>query len=242
MTCTLAWSCSRPACRRCSTGWTWKCPPSVVKGHLFVTEPTELRLPGTVAPVATQFEDGRLLVGGTFDAGDESPQVRPEVIEAILEGLYTTMPELRGLRAAHQWCCFPPSPSRRTPSSTGSRASTTPGSPLGTTYRHPAGAGDGPGHRQLDRDGRAAGRGGHVGRRQVRRPPVQRPLSPGDLPWPVRAAARPRVAEPPRCILPAPSAYYSSSAPQFICTISSAPQSICTTESICTTVHLHPGS
>jgi glycine/D-amino acid oxidase-like deaminating enzyme len=83
-------------------------PSERVKGHLLVTEPTELRLPGTVAPVATQLEDGRLLVGGTFDVGDESPQVRPDVIDSILEGLYTTLPALRGLRAAYQWCCFRP--------------------------------------------------------------------------------------------------------------------------------------
>jgi glycine/D-amino acid oxidase-like deaminating enzyme len=83
-------------------------PSERVKGHLLVTEPTSLRLPGTVAPVATQLEDGRLLVGGTFDVGDESPRVQPEVIDSILEGLYTTLPELRGLRAAYQWCCFRP--------------------------------------------------------------------------------------------------------------------------------------
>ena len=79
-----------------------------VKGHLLVTEPTPVRLPGIVAPVATQLEDGRLLVGGTFDIGDESPAVRPEVIDSILAGLYATLPELRGLRAAYQWCCFRP--------------------------------------------------------------------------------------------------------------------------------------
>jgi glycine/D-amino acid oxidase-like deaminating enzyme len=83
-------------------------PSEQVKGHLLVTEPTKLRLPGTVAPVATQLEDGRLLVGGTFDVGDESPRVQPDVIDDILEGLYTTLPELRGLRAAYQWCCFRP--------------------------------------------------------------------------------------------------------------------------------------
>jgi glycine/D-amino acid oxidase-like deaminating enzyme len=83
-------------------------PSERVKGHLLVTEPTGLRLPGTVAPVATQLEDGRLLVGGTFDVGDESPLVQPDVIDDILEGLYATLPELRGLRAAYQWCCFRP--------------------------------------------------------------------------------------------------------------------------------------
>ena len=83
-------------------------PASQVKGHLLATEPTPLRLPGTVAPIATQLEDGRLLVGGTFDAGDETPKVRPEVIESVLEGLYATLPAVRGLKAAYQWCCFRP--------------------------------------------------------------------------------------------------------------------------------------
>jgi glycine/D-amino acid oxidase-like deaminating enzyme len=79
-----------------------------VKGHLLVTEPAPLRLPGIVAPVATQLEDGRLLVGGTFDMGDETPAVRPDVIDSILAGLYATLPQLRGLPAAYQWYCFRP--------------------------------------------------------------------------------------------------------------------------------------
>ncbi len=83
-------------------------PASQVKGHLLATEPAALRLPGTVAPVATQLEDGRLLVGGTFDTGDETPQVRPEVIDSILAALYATLPAVRGLKAAYQWCCFRP--------------------------------------------------------------------------------------------------------------------------------------
>ncbi len=83
-------------------------PASQVKGHLLATEPTAMRLPGTVAPVATQLEDGRLLVGGTFDVGDETPKLRAEVIEGILEGLYAALPPLRGLRAAYEWFCFRP--------------------------------------------------------------------------------------------------------------------------------------
>jgi glycine oxidase len=83
-------------------------PATQVKGHLLATEPTPLRLPGTVAPIATQLEDGRLLVGGTFDADDETPTVRPEVIESILAALYATLPAVRGLKAAYQWCCFRP--------------------------------------------------------------------------------------------------------------------------------------
>jgi glycine/D-amino acid oxidase-like deaminating enzyme len=89
-------------------------PADRVKGHLLVTEPTPLRLPGIVAPVATQIEDGRLLAGGTFDVGDESPAVQPDVIEAIMASLAAVLPELRGLGVAYQWCCFRPRhPDRR---------------------------------------------------------------------------------------------------------------------------------
>jgi glycine oxidase len=83
-------------------------PSDLVKGHLLVTEPVSVRVPGTVAPVATQLEDGRLLVGGTFDTGDESPSVRPDVIDAILSGLYAALPALNGVGVSHQWCCFRP--------------------------------------------------------------------------------------------------------------------------------------
>ena len=89
-------------------------PSDRVKGHLLVTEPTPLQLPGIVAPVATQIEDGRLLAGGTFDVGDESPAVQPEVIEGIMASLAAALPELSGLGVAYQWCCFRPRhPDRR---------------------------------------------------------------------------------------------------------------------------------
>jgi glycine/D-amino acid oxidase-like deaminating enzyme len=89
-------------------------PSDRVKGHLLVTEPTDIRLPGIVAPLATQIENGQLLAGGTFDLGDESPAVRPDVIESIMEGLAATMPGLSGLGVSHQWCCFRPRhPDRR---------------------------------------------------------------------------------------------------------------------------------
>jgi glycine oxidase len=89
-------------------------PSDRVKGHLLVTEPTSVTLPGIVAPVATQIEDGRLLAGGTFDIGDEDPAVQPDVIEAIMGGLVAALPALKGLRIAYQWCCFRPHhPDRR---------------------------------------------------------------------------------------------------------------------------------
>ena len=89
-------------------------PSDRVKGHLMVTEPTHVRLPGIVAPLATQIEDGRLLAGGTFDLGDESPAVQPDVIESISAGLAAVLPRLRGVGIAYQWCCFRPRhPDRR---------------------------------------------------------------------------------------------------------------------------------
>jgi glycine/D-amino acid oxidase-like deaminating enzyme len=95
-------------------GLTVDIPADRVKGHLLVTEPTPVRLPGIVAPLATQIEDGRLLAGGTFDVGDETPAVQPEVIEAIMDSLAAVLPELRGLGVAWQWCCFRPRhPDRR---------------------------------------------------------------------------------------------------------------------------------
>ncbi|HUJ05994.1 MAG TPA: FAD-binding oxidoreductase [Streptosporangiaceae bacterium] len=89
-------------------------PSDRVKGHLIVTEPAGVRLPCTVAPVATPLEDGRLLAGGTFDYGDESPVVREEVVETIMGGLRAALPALRGVGVSHQWCCFRPRhPDRR---------------------------------------------------------------------------------------------------------------------------------
>jgi glycine oxidase len=89
-------------------------PSDRVKGHLLVTEAAPVRLPGIVAPVATQLEDGRLLVGGTFDVGDEDPAVQPDVIESIMDGLVAALPAAKGLGIAYQWCCFRPRhPDRR---------------------------------------------------------------------------------------------------------------------------------
>ena len=89
-------------------------PSDRVKGHLLVTEATSVRLPGIVAPVATQLEDGRLLAGGTFDIGDEDPAVQPDVIASIMDGLVAALPTAKGLGIAYQWCCFRPRhPDRR---------------------------------------------------------------------------------------------------------------------------------
>jgi glycine/D-amino acid oxidase-like deaminating enzyme len=95
-------------------GLPLRIPSDRVKGHLLVTRPTQVTLPGIVAPLATQIENGQLLAGGTFDLGDESPAVQPDVIESIVDGLAAVLPSLRGVGVAYQWCCFRPRhPDRR---------------------------------------------------------------------------------------------------------------------------------
>ena len=95
-------------------GLALRLPSDRVKGHLLVTEPAPVDLPDIVAPLATPLEDGRLLAGGTFDLGDESPAVRQDVIDSIMAGLAATLPALRGLSVAYAWCCFRPRhPDRR---------------------------------------------------------------------------------------------------------------------------------
>jgi len=89
-------------------------PSDRVKGHLIVTAPTKVHLPCTIAPVATPLEDGRLLAGGTFDYGDESPVVREEVVDTIMGGLRAALPAVKDVGVSHQWCCFRPRhPDRR---------------------------------------------------------------------------------------------------------------------------------
>jgi len=95
-------------------GLSLRIPSERVKGHLIVTEPTDVVLPGIVAPLATQIENRQLLAGGTFDLGDESPVVQPAVIDAIVDGLAAVLPSLAGVGVAYQWCCFRPRhPDRR---------------------------------------------------------------------------------------------------------------------------------
>jgi len=89
-------------------GLTVPVPATLVKGHLLATEPSPFRLPGTVAPLATQLDDGRLLSGGTLDVADVTPAVRPEVIAAVWSDIRAALPAVGRLRVSHQWCCFRP--------------------------------------------------------------------------------------------------------------------------------------
>jgi glycine/D-amino acid oxidase-like deaminating enzyme len=84
-------------------------PAGEVKGHMLVTEPTQLPLPGAVGTLATtSIEDGRLMIGGTLDVGDDERVVRPEVITSMWEELERAWPAARGIRISYGWACFRP--------------------------------------------------------------------------------------------------------------------------------------
>ena len=90
------------------TGLDLRLPSDLVKGHLAATDQVSLTLPGSVAPLVTQIEDGRLLTGGTVDLDDTSAGVNPEIIDGIRRELMAAFPALRAARLSHQWCCWRP--------------------------------------------------------------------------------------------------------------------------------------
>jgi glycine oxidase len=83
-------------------------PSDLIKGHLLVTEPTDVRLSATVAPVATPIESQRLLVGGTLDFDDHTPDVAAQVIAALYDQLTVALPATTGVAVSHSWCCWRP--------------------------------------------------------------------------------------------------------------------------------------
>jgi glycine oxidase len=89
-------------------GLDLRIPWGEVKGHILTSEPTSLKLPGTVAPLATSIDDGRLMLGGTLDVGDSERVVRPEIIAAMWAELSAAWPVVQDVRIAHQWACFRP--------------------------------------------------------------------------------------------------------------------------------------
>jgi glycine/D-amino acid oxidase-like deaminating enzyme len=83
-------------------------PAGLVKGHLAVTEPLPVAMPGSVTQLGTPLEDGSVLSGGTLDTDDTTPDVRPEVTEGIRANLAARLPSLNPIRLSHQWCCWRP--------------------------------------------------------------------------------------------------------------------------------------
>jgi glycine oxidase len=89
-------------------GLDLRLPASLVKGHLVVTEPVPVTLPGMVAPLATQIEGHRLLAGGTLDTDDATAGVRADITARIQSDLAAALPALDSVRLTHRWCCWRP--------------------------------------------------------------------------------------------------------------------------------------
>jgi glycine oxidase len=79
-----------------------------VKGHIVATAPAPVRLPGPVEPIGTQLADGRILVGGTLDVDDHSPDVDVALAASLPEWLAAFLPATEGIGLTHAWCCFRP--------------------------------------------------------------------------------------------------------------------------------------
>jgi glycine/D-amino acid oxidase-like deaminating enzyme len=79
-----------------------------VKGHMLASEPTKLSLPDSVSGQATSIDEGRILIGGTLDHGDDERVVRPEVIASMWAEFESAWPAAHGIRISHQWACFRP--------------------------------------------------------------------------------------------------------------------------------------
>jgi glycine oxidase len=89
-------------------GLDFDLPSHEVKGHIVVSEPTSLRLPGCVDPLATSLEDGQLLIGGSLDIGDTERVVRPEILQSEWAELVAAWSVVKDVRTAYGWACFRP--------------------------------------------------------------------------------------------------------------------------------------
>jgi len=82
-----------------------------VKGHMLAVAPGPWRLSSVLSSEVgggAPQPGGAIVCGGTFDDGDEGPEVRPEPVAALLAGLHRLLPAARGATVTHAWCCFRP--------------------------------------------------------------------------------------------------------------------------------------
>jgi glycine/D-amino acid oxidase-like deaminating enzyme len=81
-----------------------------VKGTIVITEPAGFELKEALIDeiLIRQLDDGRLLTGSTIDAGDDSPEVRPETVAAIRAEVAMMLPRAANLAVHASWCCFRP--------------------------------------------------------------------------------------------------------------------------------------
>jgi glycine/D-amino acid oxidase-like deaminating enzyme len=89
-----------------------------VKGHMLALAPGPWRLGSVLAGPfggGTPLPGGGIVCGGTFDDGDLSADVRPEVADPMAKALATLLPAADGAPISHRWCCFRPRIEQRHP-------------------------------------------------------------------------------------------------------------------------------
>ncbi|MFB9411665.1 NAD(P)/FAD-dependent oxidoreductase [Dactylosporangium matsuzakiense] len=98
--------------------WHRRVPQRWVKGHMLAVAPGPWRLGSVLAGPfggGTPLPGGGVVCGGTFDEGDRSREVRPEVADPMAKGLATLIPAAADARISHRWCCFRPQIEDRQP-------------------------------------------------------------------------------------------------------------------------------
>jgi glycine oxidase len=90
-------------------------PSELVKGHMILTGAIDTPWPGIVAPLAVDIGGGRLLIGGSLDIGDDSPEVRPDMVEAMRALVASFVTPTAMPAVTHAWVCFRPAHPDRLP-------------------------------------------------------------------------------------------------------------------------------
>jgi glycine/D-amino acid oxidase-like deaminating enzyme len=91
--------------------WHEGVPQRWVKGHMLALAPGPWRLGSVLAGPfggGTPLPGGGVVCGGTFDDGDLTPDVRPEVADPMAAAFATLLPAAAGAPIRHRWCCFRP--------------------------------------------------------------------------------------------------------------------------------------
>ncbi|MEV8512584.1 FAD-binding oxidoreductase [Dactylosporangium sp. NPDC051484] len=91
--------------------WADGVPQRWIKGHMLALAPGPWRLGSVLAgPLGggTPLPGGGVVCGGTFDDGDATPDVRPEIADPMAASLATLLPGAAGAAISHRWCCFRP--------------------------------------------------------------------------------------------------------------------------------------
>jgi glycine/D-amino acid oxidase-like deaminating enzyme len=89
-----------------------------VKGHMVAVAPGPWRLGSVLAgPLGggAPLADGTIVCGGTFDEGDTTRELRPEVSDRLAATLAAVLPAARAATIAARWFCFRPYVERSQP-------------------------------------------------------------------------------------------------------------------------------